>query len=113
RSRPGTGRAGRVHPKRSVAAVGAYDERRPHAGDRSGGPHPLGAAVRAVGRPVRRRPARGDLLRQARRVTVRSATSRAGSTTNGPAYWFERGLCPRNLLWGEARKGGVAPLRVR
>ncbi len=23
----------------------------------------------------------------------------------------ERGLCPRNRSWGEARKGGAAPLR--
>ena len=25
---------------------------------------------------------------------------------------FERGLRPRNPIWGEVRKGGEAPLRV-
>jgi hypothetical protein len=32
-------------------------------------------------------------------------------TNNGWVFRFERGLCPGNLLWGEVRKGGGAPLR--
>ncbi len=33
-------------------------------------------------------------------------------SADGSVVRSERGLRPRNLVWGEVRKGGAAPLRV-
>jgi SRSO17 transposase len=48
-------------------------------------------------------------------VVLGACRRNASSLKQGPTVWccaFERGLCPRNLLSGEVRKGGEAPLRV-
>jgi hypothetical protein len=42
-------------------------------------------------------------------MSIKAAGMASSEIWSGLVFRFERGLCPRNPIWGEVRKGGVAP----